>query len=566
MAVVDASRRGYLEQVVEAAYLHTRPNCYFVGPYASRVSFKSQQIRVLDLIEGLIQTKRLREGDRVAVVGAGLAGITAAAALRGQDCIVDIFEGGEGIFHRQKEASHRLVHPTISRWPEERLRHTTDYGFADWYAAPASQIYAEILSDWETRIVPSSTTPKRKLNLVKSAVTKLSPQKPDGPVRLVTVPKNDHAYRCAIITTGFAEERVVAGLASHSYWQPKDQFSQWTEEELKELRASDKCVLISGCGDGGLIDCLRFVHGDFRNGWLAIEIAEMCQDTVAGIIIKAERDALMAIRSIRSTISDELPRDANSATRTPEQNDRFVEYLKAHIEHHEYVGALEAAYSEAVKRMPKAARLLLDKSIAKAGVNVGSVLLVAMEARPFIPLSAPIHKLMLRHALGKGVVEFESGMLRCTEIGVPLLTQVSSSKPFPNHPYIIRHGASANLGGLKISNDEQRGLHIRQLLLADYIDTQAPHTLKPPSGYPRLEPERQAYVSIRHSLAMKLIKSIMPGYSVRTSADGLGFEVYPLWDAEVARSKKEGYQLEMPGEMFGIRTEPSTQATGSLWV
>ena len=98
-SVYQEGRSGrdiYFDQVIEAAYLHTKPGCFYIGPFARRVSFSSQQHRALDLVAALADRGKLRHRElnrpkTVAVIGAGIAGITAMSALRGQGCIVHLY-------------------------------------------------------------------------------------------------------------------------------------------------------------------------------------------------------------------------------------------------------------------------------------------------------------------------------------------------------------------------------------------------------------------------------------------------------------------------------------------
>src|SRR5262245_31817669 len=76
----DSDESGmYDEQVIDAAYLHSCPNCYFIGTFAKRVTFTSQQYRAIDLVEALRRKDKLSPDKSVAVIGAGLAGLTAVA-------------------------------------------------------------------------------------------------------------------------------------------------------------------------------------------------------------------------------------------------------------------------------------------------------------------------------------------------------------------------------------------------------------------------------------------------------------------------------------------------------
>ena len=124
----------YHDQVIEAAYLHTTPRCFYVGPFARRVSFASQQYRAFDLVsafaeKGLLSAPPGKKSLHVAVIGAGIAGLTLASALRGRECKVDLYESNSKPLELQRKAHHRLVHPTISRWPTGPFELTTDFEF-----------------------------------------------------------------------------------------------------------------------------------------------------------------------------------------------------------------------------------------------------------------------------------------------------------------------------------------------------------------------------------------------------------------------------------------------------
>jgi hypothetical protein len=54
---------------------------FFLGCFESRVTVLSQQRRALNLVDAILTEQIVRPHGRVAIVGAGAAGITAAAAL-----------------------------------------------------------------------------------------------------------------------------------------------------------------------------------------------------------------------------------------------------------------------------------------------------------------------------------------------------------------------------------------------------------------------------------------------------------------------------------------------------
>jgi NAD(P)-binding Rossmann-like domain len=84
----DAVRK----QILNAAQPSKDENVYFVGPFARRVNFMSQQARALNLVWALAEDGVLKDYPRVAIVGAGLTGLTAAAALIAKECPLSIFE------------------------------------------------------------------------------------------------------------------------------------------------------------------------------------------------------------------------------------------------------------------------------------------------------------------------------------------------------------------------------------------------------------------------------------------------------------------------------------------
>src|SRR5262249_4030783 len=68
------------------------PNIIALGCFANHVTFYSQQVRALNLIDALCNTGKLKSDDHVAVVGAGLAGLSAAAATLARGLTVHLFE------------------------------------------------------------------------------------------------------------------------------------------------------------------------------------------------------------------------------------------------------------------------------------------------------------------------------------------------------------------------------------------------------------------------------------------------------------------------------------------
>jgi hypothetical protein len=541
----------YDDQVIDAAYLHSCPNCFFIGPFAKRVSFASQQYRAIDLVEALQRKGKLTSDSSVAVVGAGLAGLTATAALRGLRCKkVHLYEQ-TGPMHRQRGASHRVVHPTISRWPMEELRLTTRFPFLDWFAAPCDTIIAHLMQDWNENLSRTDGTDTFDF---RTEVTVQGFGIRPGPgteqVRLQTVPAfADSLYDIVLVTTGFADETTIGDFAATSYWV-SDDIARRTAEDLKQWGSGKRQILVSGCGDGGLIDCLRIIHGHFRDGWLAVELAEMLGPNFDGKerIESAEHDALTAARSI--ACMPRAPRKKARGRSSVKASD--PEFHQDAVRSEKYIAALEAAYYYVLERLPAQARKLLDDSITASGMPVQRVRLVSREPKPFVPYTAPIHKLMMAHALQETFVQYECGQVDYQRGVAHVFPRAARAYKVPNALFVVRHGAPANMIG-EIGPDELASLKIRQLLMADYIDRDTERAVVPPPDYPNRTVNGERFIASRYGMAKAMVRQIAP--HMRLTADRAGYRYVKAQDAQASADALPPLRLQLPDVLFGIPAE-----------
>src|ERR1700736_2253268 len=135
------------EVIAEARVPET--NIFFLGCFESRVTVLSQQQRALNLIDAIIASQKIvRPNGRIAIIGGGVSGMTAAAAFavgaRGLQSI-DLFEQLDKLLHLQVN-SDRHLHPHLYDWPAEGATRT-DAGLPilDWSADEAGMVANEIL-------------------------------------------------------------------------------------------------------------------------------------------------------------------------------------------------------------------------------------------------------------------------------------------------------------------------------------------------------------------------------------------------------------------------------------
>jgi hypothetical protein len=94
---------------------------YIVGGMSERrVTLYSQQVRALNIVAalGAVHGDSLAPMD-IAVVGAGAAGVAAAAALERLGAMrVTVYEEAAAPMHAQRASYTRFLHPRMFHWPE----------------------------------------------------------------------------------------------------------------------------------------------------------------------------------------------------------------------------------------------------------------------------------------------------------------------------------------------------------------------------------------------------------------------------------------------------------------
>src|SRR3954451_14911641 len=138
-----------VEQLLRASKSSAYENVFFLGPYAQRVSFASQQNRALNLVWALWARGEIEEGSLVGVVGGGIAGAMTAAALLDLGCKVDVYESNREAWTRQSSTKHRFIHPTVNRWPEYLISETTELPYFDWISGICSSVVKSLQDEWK---------------------------------------------------------------------------------------------------------------------------------------------------------------------------------------------------------------------------------------------------------------------------------------------------------------------------------------------------------------------------------------------------------------------------------
>src|ERR1044072_4732750 len=123
-------------------------NVFLLGCLEKRVTLYSQQVRAINLAAALIDEGRIKANSRVAIIGGGAAGITAAAAIaRAIPNIAElhVYERRSKILHLQTQSTSRYLHPHIYDWPRPAsLQSDAGLPVLNWFAARADVVAEEI--------------------------------------------------------------------------------------------------------------------------------------------------------------------------------------------------------------------------------------------------------------------------------------------------------------------------------------------------------------------------------------------------------------------------------------
>src|SRR5262249_27157807 len=149
---------------------------FALGPYGRPVSFESVQSHAMSLVWALEAQEIVKSYRSVAVVGAGLAGLTASVALLARDCYVSLYEKAETALATQQDAHHRFVHPTIHYWPKSLNCGTTRFPFLDWHMGSSAEIIKGLQDTWKRDYLPRISSRYFYTTVVKVA------EKPGGKV------------------------------------------------------------------------------------------------------------------------------------------------------------------------------------------------------------------------------------------------------------------------------------------------------------------------------------------------------------------------------------------------
>ncbi len=192
------------------------------------------------------------EGKKIVVIGAGFAGLmfTSAVKVLYPDADLRIFDQSGIALHLQQGNSTRFVQPHIYDWPDSTARYPrTMFPFLNWVSGEAGAVAKSVLTQWNRLKI--EVKQRRALD-VRSGVPPAICWEEQGRVF-------EEEADLVVLAVGFGLEQGVFEGRTSSYWN-NDSLNQPHLGKKNPAR-----ILVSGYGDGGLIDAIRAKISDFNH-------------------------------------------------------------------------------------------------------------------------------------------------------------------------------------------------------------------------------------------------------------------------------------------------------------
>ncbi len=230
----------------------------------------------------------------MAVVGAGAAGVSAAAAVALLSTAnVDLYERADEILPLQRASIQRRLDPHIYSWPafgsDDPI---ADLPILDWTAGSARDVRADVKAQFEDILaaLPGRIRVNCRHEVTASRIVgddlQLDFRRDPPPGQVGDGPDNrlsgQGTFDLIILAFGFGLEAPspIAGVQSQSYW------SDASVPVAEFAGRPTPRFLVSGNGDGGLIDLVAAASGQFDHAGMIREIVR--QPGIQGLYNRLE--------------------------------------------------------------------------------------------------------------------------------------------------------------------------------------------------------------------------------------------------------------------------------------
>ncbi len=317
-----------------------------------------------------------------------------------------VIERKEKSFEEYRNAAHRELHPNIIFWPEQRPTPTTALPFLNWAQGKADEIVEALRREWEESF-------QKKVSYINGRV--INAEDKGDVVKLDLASGDPIECDICVLAAGYESERKFGQIQSPGYWSPSSVCSE------------ENRVLVSGTGDGGLIDALSAIFG--------IKVTRAAHALAVSL---QGREVCSDVKEVERIRSEKSIDDGRDSSEVCDFYERF--------------------------RLPTDAAASVDQFLEpKKRLDGVDVTLVHSSTSAYSYSSAPINKLLLSHVAKhrSKAIRIVSGSLE-EESGAHFLVDGSSDKKSIDkdsdfEKVIVRHGAAPAISSI-LSEDQLRSL------------------------------------------------------------------------------------------------------------
>jgi hypothetical protein len=289
---------------------------FAIGVQERGVTLYNQQVRAHNLVWALTELDKagVRKLGRIAVIGAGAAGLTATAALLACniDASLTLLEKEWDLCPVQQGCDGRWLHPSLYGWPSWGSRApSASLPVLNWSEGRASDV-ARTLLDGFSRYCQKFAgerfkgvvgahhlqlnAKRREIRSIGTNVVMNGPHFSQGESEGRT-----EAFDTIILAAGFGWERTNE-FNTNSYWR-NEQLAQ------PNLSVDRTRYLVSGSGDGALVDVCRLTIERFRQDTILYELfedsLEICEGRLREDLAGRSGESLLAyFETIEQTLFD----------------------------------------------------------------------------------------------------------------------------------------------------------------------------------------------------------------------------------------------------------------------
>ena len=249
---VDADREKARKLLVKFEY---KKNLYLLGCTASLLNIHAQQQRAFNLVWALQKDEVLEKDLHVAVVGAGIGGLTLTAALLAAGAKVTLFERKANLMHVQQGCTTRYVHPNVATWPEDGYGYPlTHMPYMNWRAGTSDSVIQQLSVQWDA----VASVFKSTLEVLPETVI-VSLRHDSDQIEINPSKGQSKRFPIVVLAVGYGIEQLQMSTTP-SYWRNDD-----LAQSILGGKEKPKHFIVCGAGDGALIDVLRLKLTNFQH-------------------------------------------------------------------------------------------------------------------------------------------------------------------------------------------------------------------------------------------------------------------------------------------------------------